>query len=379
MGNMKKLKIALVMPTHSNLNSSLHNLLKVYQYLITRYGAEVTMFTDKRNEFEFKGFKVEKINGIDHGTILEKILLFLGLQRDYYLDLIRKLEGYDVIETSNPEFYWFAYQSYIAAKRYNMRLVYRTSQTVDGFYLFRLTKFIPLKIAKKAYQYAKWLLFSNPQAAERCIRLGLAEKDSEKIVITGHATDTNLFSPKKIKKIHSRTVLLSVGGIYKIKGHHLIIRALKEVVDNGHDAELWIVGDGYYKKSLIRLAKKLGISDKVKFLGSKGHKELADIYNRTDIFVLANYQEITPAVNEALACEKPVVVMECGGADYVIPSYSYGILSKKFDVHDMAQKIIYLIKNKEISHEIGRSGRQRILQNFSIEKVGEKFYKCFIS
>ena len=94
---MKKLKIALVMPTHSNLNSSLHNLLKVYQYLITRYGAEVTMFTDKRNEFEFKGFKVEKINGIDHGTILEKILLFLGMQRDYYTDLIGKLEGYDVI------------------------------------------------------------------------------------------------------------------------------------------------------------------------------------------------------------------------------------------------------------------------------------------
>ena len=376
---MKKLKIALVMPTHSNLNSSLHNLLKVYLYLIREYGVEVTMFTDKRNEFAFKGFKVEKINGIDHGTILEKILLFLGMQRDYYTDLIGKLEGYDVIETSNPEFYRFAYQSYIAAKKHNIKLIYRTSQTIDGFYLFRLTKFIPLKIAEKAYRHAKWLLFSNPQAAERCIRLGLAEKDSEKIVITGHATDTKLFSPKKTGRMDGKTVLLSVGGIYKIKGHHLIIRALKEVVDNGHDAELWIVGDGYYKKSLVRLAKKLGISDKVKFLGSKDHKELADIYNKADIFVLANYQEITPAVNEALACEKPVVVMECGGVDYVIPGTSYGMVSKKFDVDDMAQKIIYLINNKKISYEIGRNGRQRILQNFSIEKVGEKFYKCFIS
>ena len=71
--------------------------------------------------------------------------------------------------------------------------------------------------------------------------------------------------------------------------------------------------------------------------------------------------------------------MECGGVDYVIPGTSYGMVSKKFDVDDMAQKIIYLINNKKISYEIGRNGRQRILQNFSIEKVGEKFYKCFIS
>lgn len=376
---MKKLKIALVMPTHSNLNSSLHNLLKVYQYLITKYGAEVTMFTDKRNEFAFKGFKVEKINGIDHGTIIEKILLVLGMQRSYYTDLIRKLEGYDIIETSNPEFYWFAYQSYVAAKKYGIRLIYRTSQTVDGFYLFRLTKFIPLKIAKKAYEYAKWLLFANPQAAERCIRLGLAEKNSEKMVITGHATDTHVFSPKKIKKKGDKTIILSVGGLYKIKGHHLIIRALKEIADKGHDAELWIVGEGYYKKSLVRLAKKLGISNKVKFLGSRDHKELANIYNEADIFALANYQEITPAVNEALACEKPVVVMECGGFDYVIPGPSYGLVSKRFDVDDMAQKIIYLIKNKDAACDIGRNGRQRILQDFSIEKVGEKFYRCFIS
>lgn len=376
---MKKLKIALVMPTHSNLNSSLHNLLKVYRYLIRKYGVEVTMFTDKRNEFAYKGFKVEKIHGIDHGTILEKILLFLGMQRDYYTDLIRKLKGYNIIETSNPEFYWFAYQSYIAAKRYNINLIYRTSQTVDGFYLFRLTKFIPIKIAKKAYHYAKWLLFSNPQAAERCIRLGLAEKDSKKIVITGHATDTALFSPKKIKRMDSKTILLSVGGLYKIKGHHLIINALKAVIDNGCNAGLWIVGDGYYKKSLVRLAKKLCISDKVEFLGSKNHRELAGIYNRADIFALANYQEITPAVNEALACGKPVVVMECGGIDYAIPNPSYGMVSKKFDIDDMAQKIIYLIKNKNISYEIGRNGRQRILQKFSIEKVGEKFYKCFVS
>lgn len=379
MENMQKLRVAIVIPTQSNIKSSLHNLLKVYAYLIKKYKVEVTVFTDKKNSFSYNNFRVQEISGIDYKTPVEKILLFLGMQRFYYLDLVEKLEGYDTIETSNPEFYWFAYQSYLAAKRYKSRLIYRTSQTVDGFYLFKFTKFIPIAIAKKAYDYAKWLLFTNPQAVERCVKLGLIKKNSKKIVLIGHATDTKTFKPLNLKKKKGKIILLSVGGLYRIKGHHLIIHALKKVIDKDHKAELWIVGDGYYKNTLINLAKILNVTQNVKFLGSKEHKELSIIYNKADIFVLANYQEITPAVNEALACKKPVVAMECGGCEYVIPNDTYGLVSRRFDIDDMAQKIIYLIKNKEAAAKIAENGRKNVLENFSIEQVGEKFYKCLIS
>ena len=376
---MPKLRIAVVIPTQPDVRSSLQNLLKVYEYIIGKYRAEVTIFTDKKNNFSYTGFKAEKITGIDYKTPIEKILLLLGMQRLYYTNLIEKLEGYDVIETSNPEFYWFAYQSYLAAKKYKSVLVYRTSQTVDGFYLFKLTKIIPISIAKKAYGYARWLFFTNPEAEERCKRLGLIERNSKKTVLIGHATDTKTFRPISLKKDKGKSVLLSVGGLYNIKGHHLIIKCLKRIIEKGHNAELWIVGEGYYRDNLSNLAKSLGIGPKVKFLGAKGHKELAVIYNKADIFVLANYQETTPAVNEALACGKPVVVMECGGCRYAIPDDKCGLISKRFDVYDMADKIVYLIKNPEAANKIAENGRKRILENFSIEKVGEKFYRCFAS
>ena len=130
---------------------------------------------------------------------------------------------------------------------------------------------------------------------------------------------------------------------------------------------------------LFRSTKRLNLEKNVKFLGAKEHRKLAILYNKADIFVLANYQEITPAVNEALACQKPVVAMECGGFEYVIPNSSYGFITKKFDVDDMAQKIVYLIKNKKVADKMAKTGRKRIIENFTIEKVGEKFYKCFIS
>jgi len=375
---MGKLKVALVIPTHFDIHSSLNNLLKVYRYLIKNKNIEVTIFTDKKNNVQYKGFKVQKIDSLDYKTIFEKILFLLGIPRFYYTDLVEKLKNYDIIESSNPEFYMFAYQSYKAAKKYEARLIYRTSQTVEGFYLFKLTKHIVIPIIKKAYNYASYLLFTNPQAVERCIKLGLTKKNSKKVVVMGHATDTQTFKPMNVKKNKGKTILLSVGGLYEIKGHHLIIKALKRVIELGNNAELWIVGDGYYKNHLAGLAKRLGISYKVKFLGKKGHKELAKIYNISDIFVLANYQEITPAVNEAMACEKPVVVMECGGKEFVIPNESYGLIAKRFDIGDIANKITILTKNKDLARKIGKKGRQHIIKNFSIENVAEKIYKSFI-
>src|SRR3989338_11505355 len=138
---MKKLKVAIVIPTHYDIHSSLANLLKVYRYLIKNKNIEVTIFTDKKNNVKYGDFKVEKINGIDYKTPIEKILFVLGIPRFWYTDLVEKLKGYNIIESSNPEFYGFAYQSYKAAKKYNARLIYRTSQTVDGFFLFKLAKY----------------------------------------------------------------------------------------------------------------------------------------------------------------------------------------------------------------------------------------------
>lgn len=373
---MKQIKVAVVIPTHTNLKSSLHVLIEIYRHLAKAKKIKADIFTDSKNPDLYDGIGTVRIRGFDYNTILAKILLVLGMPRYYYFGLAEKLKGYDVIETSNPEFYIFACQSYLAAKKYNAKLILRTSQTVEGFFLFRLSKYLILPFAKKAYGYSSWLFFTNPEAAERAVNLGLMEKNSSRIVITGHATDTSVFRPLKVKK-HEKKVILSVAGLYEIKGHHLIIKALSKVREK-LDAELWIAGEGYYRKELEALAGSLNLNNDVKFLGSKSRKELAEIYNTADVFVLANYQEITPAVNEALACEIPVVVMECGGRKFVIPDESYGFVSKKFDIEDMASKIAKAIENRKLAMKKAKKGRDYILKNFSIGKVAGKFYNSFV-
>ena len=58
---MKKLRVAIVIPTHYDINSSLSSLIKAYRRIIKNKNVEVTIFTDKKNDVSYKDFKVEKI------------------------------------------------------------------------------------------------------------------------------------------------------------------------------------------------------------------------------------------------------------------------------------------------------------------------------
>ena len=382
MSRIKKLKIATVIPPHVDLNSSYLNLAKVYSYIVKHYNADVTIFVDKKIDFSFDGLKTIKVTPVDNNFGLYKILFFLGLPRLFYTDLVNKLSGFDVIETSSPEFYGYAIQSWIAAKKYHAKLCLRHSTTYYNLFLFPYTKFIALSIAKKVARHASKLMFTNPQSTQCYVGFGFIDKNSKKIVILGHAIDTKIFRPIDVKKNSEddKTVLLSVGALIKVKGHQNIIKALKILVDNGHrDIELWIVGEGDDRNWLSGITKSLNLGNYVKFLGKKNHKELAILYNRADIFVLANLQEITPAVSEALACKKPVVIMECGGAGFVIPNENYGIITRRGDIQGLSDGIETLIRNKKLAKKLAENGYKRVIENFSIEKVAKKIYNAYRS
>lgn len=374
---MANLKIAAVIPPHVNLSSSYLNLAKVYSCITKKYNAEITVFVDRKINFSFDGLKSKKVTPIDNNFGLYKIPFFFGVQRFFYIGLVKNLKGFDVIESSSPEFYGYALQSWKAAKKYKSKLCYRHSTTYYNFFLFPYTKFFALSVARRAARYASRLMFTNPQSMKCYVDFGFVNENSKKISILGHATDTKIFMPRKVEK-EDKIILLSVAALIKVKGHQNIIRALKLIIDSGNrDIELWIVGEGKDREWLEGIAKQEGVSQYVKFLGRKNHNELSAIYNKADIFVLANLQEVTPAVNEALACRKPAVVMDCGGADFAIPSKEYGIITKKESISDLAEGIHMIMRDKKMADKIAENGYKRVIENFSIEKVADKIWKAY--
>ncbi|USN88971.1 MAG: glycosyltransferase [Candidatus Nomurabacteria bacterium] len=138
---------------------------------------------------------------------------------------------------------------------------------------------------------------------------------SDKLVVTGHGIDTNLFKPQKIEK---DTDLITVGRITESKNLLVLVDVLN-LVNKKTSASLAIVGlavtesEKRYLERLKSCIAKKGLENKVHFLGKVDQNSLPAVLNRAKVFVTAAKNgSLDKAVLEAMACGLPVVSMAEG-------------------------------------------------------------------
>ncbi len=136
--------------------------------------------------------------------------------------------------------------------------------------------------------------------------------------------------------------LLTAGHLVERKGHHLIIEALKELPD----VDLLVAGDGEMRQTLEALAARIGVADRVIFLGAIPHNQLYRIYSAVDTLVLASDREGWPNVLlEAMACGTPVVATNVWGAGEIVRSSAAGLLVEERSPRALANAITELREN----------------------------------
>lgn len=120
--------------------------------------------------------------------------------------------------------------------------------------------------------------------------------------------------PRQRDAVHRRhapgggPLLLNVKRLHPLADQHTLLRAMAEVVRERPDATLLLAGAGEEQASLEAAAARLGLSDRVRFLGLVPNDEVAVLQGGADLFVLSSVLEATPTVAlEALACGTPVV------------------------------------------------------------------------
>lgn len=106
-------------------------------------------------------------------------------------------------------------------------------------------------------------------------------------------------------------VIASIGRLERYKGHHRLIEALPAILRVRPDARVWIAGAGPYEEPLRRMARRLGVEDRVEIRAVPGHDPMAmaDALSKVALVVLFSDRETLPlAVLEALAVGRPVLV-----------------------------------------------------------------------
>ena len=192
-----------------------------------------------------------------------------------------------------------------------------------------------------SFAYPKTLILSAAEKADgmitvcqalkdRLVELGAAE---ERIRVLRNGVDLELFRPDDRAALRRKLglngfTLASVGHLIERKGHHHVIRALTGLPD----ATLLIAGDGPERSALEALATRLGVAERVRFLGALDQSALREIYNCADVLVLASSREgWANVLLEAMACGTPVVASSVWGTPEVVASPDAGVLMPSLD------------------------------------------------
>ncbi|MCS7263859.1 MAG: glycosyltransferase family 4 protein [Armatimonadetes bacterium] len=206
---------------------------------------------------------------------------------------------------------------------------------------------------------------------------------AEKISVVRLGVGNQIFEPVEPmskwngQMLTGRRVILSVSRLVERKGIDKVIEAMPLVLERCPDAVYIVVGDGSYGNRLKRLAQEKGVSDRVLFTGRV--PDIRTFYHACDVFVLPTRENRKGDIEgfglvylEAAACGKPVIASLVGGvSDAVVPNET-ALIVDPYDPKSIADAIVKILTDKEIARKLGRAGRERVLQEFTYDKVAEK-------
>ena len=158
------------------------------------------------------------------------------------------------------------------------------------------------------------------------------------------------------------------------KAPHMLLLAMRQVVDRHPDATLIMAGAGDLKPLCEHLINHLGLSAHVSLPGALSQDDLLREIKYCRGFVqhsmvaIDGDREGTPnAVMEASAAGLPVIATRHGGIVDVIEDGITGYLVDEGDHQAMADRMCRLIDDTETCRSMGRAGRERVRQQFSKE------------
>ena len=167
-----------------------------------------------------------------------------------------------------------------------------------------------------------------------------------KLHVIRNGVDTQRFAPEPAGPartalgIDAGPVLLSVGNLVELKGHHIALQALPAVLRRHPRALLAIIGDGSERAALQRQAAALGVAGHVRFPGALPNEQLPRWYSAADVLILASSREGWPNVLlEAMACGTPVVATDVGGVPEVLARAPGAVLVKRRDAATLADAV----------------------------------------
>jgi glycosyltransferase involved in cell wall biosynthesis len=154
-----------------------------------------------------------------------------------------------------------------------------------------------------------------------------------------------------------------VGRLTFEKDVETLIQAAALAVRHYPAFRLDIAGNGDRLSVLREMAVRLGLAERVRFLGEIHH--VPELLARCSLLVLPSLTEgISLTLLEAMARGLPVVATRVGGNPEVIVDGDTGYLTPVGQPEPLAERMVHLLRRPELSRDMGRRARERVLAHF---------------
>lgn len=216
----------------------------------------------------------------------------------------------------------------------------------------------------------------------------------EKIRILTNHVDTDIFYPdcegasrlSNKYTLHGKKVILTVCRLDDkegYKGYDRVIRSMPVILSEIPNAVYIIVGEGPDRKRIEQMINEMNLSKKIILPGRVPDDDLLRAYySACDVFVMPSQTVISDKICkgegfgivyiEANACGKPVVAGNGGGETDAVIDGVTGMLVNPMNVKDIARAIIRLLKDEELSHQLGQQGLCRVREEFNLSSLQKK-------
>ena len=301
------------------------------------------------------------------GMTLAPLLMAIAM-----IPVIRKIlrDGYDFDLIDAHYFYPDGVAATILGKVFRKPVVI----TARGTDISLVPKYrLPRRMILWAANNASGLITVCKALKDEMVTLGVPDS---KVEVLRNGVDLRIFQPlenrEKIRTemgYQNRKLLLSVGHLIPRKGHDLVIKALRELPD----VQLLLAGDGPEQQNLTELAEREGVRDRITFLGSVSHDQLAKYYSIADALVLASSREgWANVLLESMACGTPVVATSVWGTPEVVAAPEAGVLVQERSPDALAKGFKELIENYP-----DRAVTRRYAERFSWDETSAGQFNLF--
>ncbi|MBN1825672.1 MAG: glycosyltransferase [Candidatus Eisenbacteria bacterium] len=164
------------------------------------------------------------------------------------------------------------------------------------------------------------------------------------------------------------------------KGHDVFVDAAAIVAPRFPEARFLIIGEGPERPRIEERIRAKGLEGTVRLLGRR--RDLPDLLPRLDLLALSShpFRETLPiSTMEGMACGVPTVNTDVGSVRDLVVDGETGLLVPPGDAPAMAEAFARTLGDPERAAAMGRAGRRRIEERFTLDRAAREYADYFLS